>query len=130
MKKYIIIFIAIVIFCLSWYFLPKNFIINAPTIKILNSVIYVCDQRKNIGAEYYESDSRVVVAPGMPPVSNGSVKIYLSDGRKIILPQTISASGVRYANTDESFIFWNKGDEVMILENNQEKDYKNCVLKK
>ena len=129
MKKYIIIFIVIVLVGLGWYFLARVFVSKAPTIKLLNSVLYTCDQGKIINAEYYESDLKTVVAPGMPPTPTGSVKISLSDGRKMILPQTISASGVRYANTNESFIFWNKGNVVMILENNQEKDYKNCILK-
>lgn len=129
MKKYIIIFIAIVVVGLGWYFLSGVFVTKAPTIKLINSVVYTCDQGKTINAEYYESDLKTVVTRGMPPTPSGSVKIFLSDGRKMILPQTISASGVRYANTNESFIFWSKGDGVMILENNQEKDYKNCILK-
>jgi membrane-bound inhibitor of C-type lysozyme len=38
------------------------------------------------------------------PVLLGSVEIILSDGRNFNLPQTISASGIRYANDDESLI--------------------------
>ena len=130
MKKYIIIFIVIVVVGLDWYFLSGVFVTKAPTIKLLNSVVYICDQGKIINAEYYESDLKTAVAPGIPPIPTGGVKISLSDNRKMILPQTISADGGRYANKDESFVFWSKGDGVMILENNQEKDYKNCVLKK
>lgn len=33
------------------------------------------------------------------------------------LPQTISADGGRYANADESIVFWNKGDSVFITQN-------------
>jgi membrane-bound inhibitor of C-type lysozyme len=40
----------------------------------------------------------------------------LSDGRAMNLFQTISASGARYANTDESFVFWNKGNSATISE--------------
>ena len=129
MKKYIIIFIAIVVVGLGWYFLSKNFMAKAPTIRLINSIVYTCDQGKTISAEYYESDLKTVVTPDMPPTPTGSVKISLSDGRKMTLPQTISADGVRYANTDESFVFWSKGSGIMILENNQEKDYIGCVTK-
>ena len=129
MKKYIIIFIAIIVVGLGWYFLPRVFVSKAPTIKLINSVVYTCDQGKTINAEYYESDLKTVVTPDMPPTPTGSVKISLSDGRKMTLPQTISADGVRYANTDESFIFWSKGNGVMVLENNQEKDFTGCTIK-
>ncbi len=33
------------------------------------------------------------------------------------LPQAVSASGARYANADESIVFWNKGDSVFITQN-------------
>ncbi len=33
------------------------------------------------------------------------------------LPQAMSASGARYANADESIVFWNKGDSVFITQN-------------
>lgn len=63
-----------------------------------------------------------------PPIPSGSVKIILSDGRTFNLPQTISADGGRYANSDESFVFWSKGDGAMVLENNIEKNYMGCVV--
>lgn len=88
--------------------------------------VYVCDGGKTIEARFYEGDP-VFVAPGQMPIPAGSVKIVLSDGRDFELPQTISASGARYANEDESLIFWNKGDSVMIFENGEEKDYLNCA---
>lgn len=47
------------------------------------------------------------------------VELVLSDNRKIELPQAISASGARFANSDESFVFWNKGDTAFIEENGQ-----------
>lgn len=33
------------------------------------------------------------------------------------LPQAMSASGARYANADETIVFWNKGDSVFITQN-------------
>lgn len=45
-----------------------------------------------------------------------SVALTLSDGRKVSLPQAMSGSGARYANADESFVFWNKGNTAFIEE--------------
>jgi putative hemolysin len=37
------------------------------------------------------------------------VHLVLSDGRKLSLPQAMSGSSARYANADESIVFWKKG---------------------
>lgn len=37
------------------------------------------------------------------------------DGVPYELTPAVSASGARYANTDESFVFWNRGAESMVL---------------
>lgn len=42
----------------------------------------------------------------------GAVELILSDGRSLLLPQGISASGARY--TDGETLFWNKGDEAYL----------------
>ena len=86
-----------------------------------------CDGNKSIDATFY-GGKIIQIQPGEPPIPTGSVKLKLSDGRRLELSQTISASGVRYANSDESFVFWNKGDAVLVLENNTEKDYTNCLI--
>jgi membrane-bound inhibitor of C-type lysozyme len=80
----------------------------------LASVEYVCDEGKTIKATYYEKN----------------VALQLSDGRSMTLPQTISGSGVRYANSDESFVFWNKGDTAFVQEGGGDPPmptYQNCV---
>ena len=45
-----------------------------------------------------------------------TVRLALSDGRELTVPRAISASGARYANSDESFVFWNKGNTAFITE--------------
>lgn len=45
-----------------------------------------------------------------------SVNLVLSDGRELILPQIASSEERRYANVDESFVFWNKGVTASIEE--------------
>jgi putative hemolysin len=47
---------------------------------------------------------------------DSSVRLALSDGRKLNLPQAMSASGARYATPDESVVFWNKGSTAFIEE--------------
>jgi membrane-bound inhibitor of C-type lysozyme len=60
-----------------------------------------------------------------------SVDLKLSDGRTMKLPQTISGSGARYANEDESFVFWNKGDTAFVTEGPDETmTFKDCVAVK
>lgn len=54
------------------------------------------------------------------------VRLALSDGRHINVPQVISASGARYANPDESFVFWNSGNTAFIGENGVT-TYTGCV---
>jgi membrane-bound inhibitor of C-type lysozyme len=44
------------------------------------------------------------------------VDLSLSDGRKLGLAQVLSASGARYANPDESIVFWNKGRTAFLQE--------------
>lgn len=93
---------------------------------LIAQAIYVCDGGKTVNAVFYQGES-AAVEPGQMPQPSGSVKVNLNDGRSFDLPQTISASGARYANEDESFIFWNKGDSVMILEEGEERGYTNCA---
>lgn len=62
--------------------------------------------------------------------SANSVKLRLSDGRSLTVPQALSGSGARYANTDESFVFWNKGDSAFITEGKANKEtFSGCVAK-
>jgi len=131
MKKILIISVIIVIAFLGWYFWnasrPTPNIETNTEEKPISEVSYLCDGNKTIEAAFYKGSSAVQVQPGEPPVPTGSVSLTLSDGRKFNLPQTISGSGIRYANSDESFIFWGKGNGAFITENN-EQTYGGCVI--
>ena len=116
----IIIFVAT--FCLGFYFgdqyngiydqlLSCPNLINAPTSDIISDVVFNCPDDKTIHAQF----------------KSKNVYLELSDGRKLNLPQTISADGARYANTDESIVFWNKGDGAFIQEG-KKTTYQDCVL--
>jgi membrane-bound inhibitor of C-type lysozyme len=130
MKKNIIFVFLIVIILVGagiWYVNNKGNKNYSPSPSPITQVTYICNNDKTIDAAFYKGESKTV-EPGEPPITSGSVKVVLSDGRSFDLPQTISASGIRYTNSDESFVFWGKGNGVLVLENNVEKSYIGCVV--
>lgn len=80
--------------------------------KVIAKATYLCDASKNIQAIYRESN----------------VDLILSDGRHFALPHALSADGARYANKDESIVFWNKGNTAFITEG-KNTTFENCVSK-
>ena len=78
----------------------------------ITHVKFVCAENKVIVADFYDH------------------MVYLESPlwKAMYLPQTISASGARYANEDESFIFWNKGNTAF-MEQNGVITISNCVIK-
>jgi len=131
MKKnliFIFLIIIIIIACAAiWYINNKENKSLLPSSSLIAQVTYICNGDKRIDATFYKGESKPV-EPGKPPIPSGSVKIVLSDGRNFDLPQTISADGGRYANSDESFVFWSKGNMALVLENNIEKSYIGCIV--
>jgi membrane-bound inhibitor of C-type lysozyme len=126
MKKNIIPIVLTIIVIMGLFLLYANTKPNK-NLSLVAQVTYTCNGDKTINAAFFKGESKQV-DPGQPPIPSGSVKIILSDGRSFDLSQTISADGARYANSDESFIFWSKGAGVLVLENNVEKDYTGCIL--
>lgn len=127
MKKIsLIIIVLIALFAAVWLYVRAP---SAPSTTAI-PVSYACNNGKTIDATLYEGTSTPKVEPGQPPVPTGRATVILSDGRKMDLAQTLSADGVRYANADESFVFWSKGNGALVLENNKEKSYIGCVVVK
>lgn len=93
------------------------------------TVTYGCAQDKTLVAEYFDGPTRT--APDGRPVPGGRVLLTLANGKKLTLPQTLSGSGIRYANDGESFVFWSKGDTAFVEEGpGQTVTYKDCVARK
>lgn len=66
---------------------------------------------------------------GEKPRPGGSVSLINSDGIKVDLQQTISASGARYADPTEQFVFWSKGNSAQILEHGADSlMYQDCIV--
>jgi len=121
----IVIILAVIIVGGIWFLNKKSSV--SPSLSLITEVTYLCDNNKTIKAAFYKGEPKPV-QPGEMTIPSGMVKLVLSDGRNLDLAQTISADGGRYANSDESFVFWSKGNGAMVLENNAEKDYKNCIV--
>ncbi len=109
--------VAIILFVAVFYF---GFYLGhkVAIVKILgypiNVVTFSCADSKSIDAEFYKNFARIRTAR-------------LGE---LTLPQTISASGARYANTDESIVFWNKGNTAFITEGDPNSPtYKDCLIK-
>lgn len=116
-----VVFVLVLVFCASHtpHTMPvksgypdPNMMIGDATAEIIGSALYVCDESKLIVATYY----------------NDYANVALSDGRSLNVPQTVSASGIRYANADESFVFWSKGPTAFVTEGD-DTTYSNCVEK-
>ena len=95
----------------------------------MSTVRYQCQQNKTIVADYYDGKSSA--GPDGRPIPGGRVMVQLSDGRKFGLPQTLSGSGIRYADSSGTFVFWSKGDTAFVEEGaNQTVTYRDCVQKR
>ena len=82
---------------------------------------------KIIRAHFACSSGKTIEATFVNGVRS-SAKLVLSDGRALTLPQARSASGARYANKDESVVFWNKGDTAFIEEAGKT-TYEGCLAR-
>ncbi len=84
----------------------------AQAVAPISTVRYACADNRTIRAAYYSD----------------KVELVLGDGREMTLPQTMSGSGIRYANPDESFVFWSKGADAFVTEGtNQITTYAGCT---
>jgi membrane-bound inhibitor of C-type lysozyme len=98
----------------------------APAETPIASATYTCDAGKTLAATYY-AGTPVTVAPGERPVPTGWAMVSIDGGPEVRLSQTLSADGARYANADESLVFWNKGNEALIMRDNaMDLAYTNC----
>lgn len=140
MNKFLIFVALIIILILGslYIFLSPSTVVPVVVVpavvdqspKVTGVASFICNEGKTIAASFYEKTATATPSTPQvePPVPQGGVNILLSDTRTFDLPQTISADGTRYANQGDAFVFWNKGNGVLILENGVEANYKGCVL--
>lgn len=113
----IILFVVVwyVGFCVGRYWVsPGRMGTDAPLTGVVNAAVFRCDNPVNsfISSVFYKD----------------RVTLTISNGKRITLPHAISADGARYANADESFVFWNKGNTVFVTEQGTT-TYSGCVTK-
>ncbi len=128
MQKILLAIAAILVIIVGVYIVSSSLHAPAPVSMQptpVASARYLCEESKAIIASYFSGPSTPGTS-GVPPVPGGHVDLLLSDGRSVSLPQTISASGIRYANADASLVFWSKGDGAFVTENG-EQTYRNCI---
>lgn len=94
---------------------------------LVGSAVFDCDGGKSIDARFYSVGQSTSTAPNGMPISYDTVVLDFNDGKTLTLLHAVSADGARYANPDESFVFWAKGDGAMVLENGEQKNYLNCI---
>lgn len=93
----------------------------------ITTVVYSCAAGKGLTAAFYRGESKPASNPDKPPIPGGSVVLTFPNGSTVTLAQTVSADGNRYANADESFVFWGKGNSALVLEDGQQKTYTGCI---
>jgi len=119
----IILFVVVwyVGFCVGRYWVsPGRQGTDAPLTGVVNAAVFRCSQPVGsfISGVFYKD----------------RVSLTFSSGRRITMPQTLSADGARYSNgTDkfgagETLIFWNKGNTAFVTENGTT-TYDGCVTK-
>lgn len=114
-KKLIVILVSIIVVFGIFYYWNGTFYKKQK--ENTNKVTFVCDGGKYINATFYLDNDK-------------ATDLVLSDGRSLSVPHAISASGARYANADETFVFWNKGNKAFITEGKEGKEtFSNCVIK-
>jgi putative hemolysin/membrane-bound inhibitor of C-type lysozyme len=92
---------------------PPKHVANSPTNTI--AALFTCNAGKAFNAVFVNKEP-------------ASVKLTLSDGRNLTLPQAASGSGARYASEGDKIVFWNKGNTGFIEEAGKQ-TYANCATK-
>lgn len=114
MKKYVptLIFIVLlgIFFQLGRISGERKVAVTENSNQKITSTTFTCAENKRLQAVFFDD----------------KVELTLSDKRSFLLFTAMSASGVRYTNSDESFIFWNKGNTAFIEEHSKI-TYKECV---
>lgn len=133
MKQYILPLIGIILLVVAGWLLLRHQS-AAPTGQTstasvpIADVHYACDKGKSIDAAFYDGSSTPPAQPNQPSVPGGTVDVSVDGGATTTLHQTLSADGARYANADESFVFWNKGNQALIMhDNSMDLAYTNCT---
>ncbi len=129
MKKLLILVVLLVGIVASgtFFFLHKSATAPVKEQVQIATALYSCDSRVSVTASFYNTEATTTEAtPGNPPAPSGKVSLVVNNGTPFWLPQTLSADGGRYANAEESIVFWDKGNGALFMQQGQ-KDLANCI---
>lgn len=94
------------------------------------SVLVSSDKGGSSQTETEFSRTAVYICDGANAMEVGygddMVEVRLSDQREFTLEEKVSASGDKYANEDDTAVFWVKGEDAFFEENGS-KTFNNCV---
>lgn len=110
-KLILIVIVAVLFFVVLSHYKKEIRYTDISVGEVVASAKFICNNGKSIEASF----------------ASDAVTLRF-DGRNesYTYPQVISASGARYANEDESFVFWNKGNTAFV-EQNGVATYENCI---
>jgi membrane-bound inhibitor of C-type lysozyme len=106
----IFVTLLVIAFFLGRIVFSRSEITEEKVAEKITSATYSCANAKKIQAVFFED----------------KVELMLSDARSLLLLHAMSGSGARYTNTDQSFVFWNKGNTAFI-EERAKVTFKDCV---
>lgn len=119
MKKLIITIIVIILIVLAViYFGPKKEVTNIQGDQTNTTQTNVDQTNPNAVKATYSDGTNTVVA--FYDNTNNTVTFSVNDTRENILPVAVSGSGARYANEDESLVFWEHQNELTVTKNGVE----------
>jgi membrane-bound inhibitor of C-type lysozyme len=112
LSQIVAILLFVIIFAIGFFVGRKyenRFVLGEP----FNKLTFMCADEKKIEATLF----------------NNFIKIEIKNWGTAYLPETRAASGTRYANNDESLVFWNKAEGAFISEDNTDNiTYKDCKI--
>lgn len=94
----------------------SEYVLTLSALPFIRSM-YLCDLNRSITATYAGEEVHLTLLDAV------------SNERQLYLSRVISASGARYSNGDESFVFWNKGDTAFVTEQDGKTTFANCLEK-
>lgn len=116
------------------YMKAGKYILIIIGIGIIGFVLYALMQPDTLGTSVFNSDGEKVEKEMIIPATytnaagesvnveynnENNTAVVVRNGEKLVLNHVISASGARYANEDESYVAWNKGNEITLFENDE-----------
>ena len=121
----VVLIVAVIVIAFALVRMHAQMVVH-PAEQPINTVSYICGRGEVVSVVYYAGPSTPVASSERPPVPGGRAVLQRTGGSMLTLQQTVSADGGRYANADESVVFWDKGNGAMFTKEGEQTP-ENCV---